>query len=77
MQNYWNICNDFFYGTGKQVNNTKDEGESKVMQHFGNMRQNSATPDAFIKIVTVTNHTGLLSSPDTLRVVLAGFASMA
>ena len=32
-------------------------GESKVLQYFGNMRCNSAAPDAFSNVVKVSNHT--------------------
>ena len=46
------------------------------MQNFGNMRHNSAAPDAFAKVVKVMNHTWISSLTDNLQ-ELNGFASMA
>ena len=36
--------------------------ESKVLQYFGNVRDNSAAPSDFAKFVKVTTHTGLFDS---------------
>ena len=47
------------------------------MQYFSNRKHNSPTSDAFAEIMKVMNHTEIPSSPDTLRVLLAGFASAA
>ena len=33
--------------------------ESKVLQYFSNMRYNLVAQDAFVKVVKVTNYTGL------------------
>ena len=37
----------------------KYNGESKVLDHFDNMRHNFVALDTFVEIVKVTNHTGL------------------
>ena len=34
-------------------------GESKVLQHFGNVKHNLADPDVFAEVMKETNHTGL------------------
>ena len=34
-------------------------GMSKVLQYFGNKRQNLVAPDAFAEVVKVTNDSGL------------------
>ena len=41
-------------------------GESKVLQYFGNTRHNSITQDTFVKIMKVTNHSGLSDAELTL-----------
>ena len=43
----------------KELNSFKYLSESKVFQYFDNGRQNSVAPDAFAKVVKVTNHNGL------------------
>ena len=35
------------------------EGESKVLQYFGNMRHNLAASDALATVMKVTNFSGL------------------
>ena len=49
--------------------------ESKVVQYFGNMRYTSATTDAFAEVMKVMD-CQMLSSLDTLRVLLAGFTEV-
>ena len=36
--------------------NFRLNGESKVLQYFGNMRNNLATPDDFAEVIEITNH---------------------
>ena len=45
---FFSLCSEYKY-----------EGESKVLQYFGNMRHISAVLDAFAEVVKLTNHTGL------------------
>ena len=35
------------------------KGESKILQYFGNIENNSAALDAFAGVLKVTNYTGL------------------
>ena len=45
----------------------------KVLQYVGNVKHNLAVADVFVE---VTLHRVMLSSPDTLQLLLTGFASM-
>ena len=54
--------------------------ESKILQYYRNMKYNSATPDTSAEHVKVMNnilYCEIPSSPDTLRLLLVGFASVA
>ena len=48
------------------------EGESKVLQYFGNVNPNSAAPMVFTEVVKVTK---MLSLPYSHQVLFTGFAS--
>ena len=37
----------------------ENQGESKILQLFGNVWHNSTIPGAFAEVMKVTNHTGL------------------
>ena len=54
---------EFTKGMGRKKKKKKekltDKGKSKVLQHFGYVRNNSAAMDGFTKIVKVTKLTGL------------------
>ena len=40
-------------------NHLEYEGESKVLQYFAHVRNNSAVLDVFAEVVNVTNNTGV------------------
>ena len=50
--------------------------QKKNLQYFDNVRYNSTTLDAFVKVVKVTNYSGreIVNLSDTVWVILAGFA---
>ena len=57
----------------------KYKGKSKVLHYFGNTWHNSAAPNAFVGVEKERNqldHEMPKYSPDTLRVLQAGFDSL-
>ena len=55
----------------------KYEDEWKDLQYFGNIKHNSSATDDFIDVWWTTTDCETSTSPDTLYVLLTGFASMA